>query len=49
MKLLRLAYNYNPNRYKMRTYVPRVYEAIPPFYKPVFKDIHDTYELRSKE
>jgi hypothetical protein len=48
MNLLRLSYAYNPYRRKMRTYIPKVYEAIPIFYKPVFKDIHDSYQLRSK-
>lgn len=48
MKLLKLVYNYNPNKRKMRTYIPKFYEAIPYFYEPIFRDIHDSYKLRSK-
>lgn len=34
---------------KMKTYIPKHYEAVPHHYKPIFIDLHDTYQLRSKE
>ena len=34
---------------KMKTYIPKHYEAIPHHYKPIFIDVHDSYQLRTKE
>jgi hypothetical protein len=42
-----LKYSFHHRR-KMKTYIPKHYEAIPHHYKPIFIDIHDTYQLRSK-
>lgn len=43
-----LTRNYTHTR-KMKTYIPKHYEAIPHHYKPIFIDVHDSYKLRSKE
>lgn len=45
--LQRLVQWYTPTR-RMKTYIPKHYEAIPHYYKPIFIDIHDSYQLRSK-
>lgn len=41
-------YCYHPHRRKAKTYIPKLYEAIPFHYKPIFIDMHDSYKLRSK-
>lgn len=46
--LLALQRGYHRTR-KMKTYIPKHYEAVPHYYKPIFIDVHDSYQLRSKK